>query len=317
VTGKLVLLDVGQGDAILLHDTESNSALIVDCALKGARRARSYLRDHAIDDVLGVVVTHLDTDHYAGIPELMRTVTPKTVAMNMIKGFRDSHPSLQAFVVQMAGQHRKKNFAILAPRNGDTLGDESGAIHVQFLAPTDAEKFAAQQKNDANGASTVARVRVGGLVALLPSDSPATRWRRLIDDYPQEMRADVFVLPHHGGPLSNDDVPLETILDHVGPRVIAISVGARNSYGHPDLTVLRAAGKWAVANRARLICTQLNDACAIDATETGNSAPDVACAGTVVVRSDGDDLKVEAEVSDHAAIVAGLAAPRCKPAAVV
>jgi len=76
----------------------------------------------------------------------------------------------------------------------------------------------------------------------------------------------VLKVAHHGSSTSTSDA----FLAAVRPRLALVSVGANNSYGHPDPEVLARLG-------GALIPTLRTD-----------------LAGTIVVRTDGTRLEVEA-----------------------
>ena len=60
--------------------------------------------------------------------------------------------------------------------------------------------------------------------------------RQIADEQPE---ADLLKVAHHGSATST--IPL--LLDRVHPRFAVISVGARNTYGHPREEVLARRGK--------------------------------------------------------------------------
>ena len=57
--------------------------------------------------------------------------------------------------------------------------------------------------------------------------------KRLIEEYPF-LDTDIFAVGHHGSKYS----ACEEFLSQITPSVSVISVGARNSYGHPDKDTL-------------------------------------------------------------------------------
>jgi competence protein ComEC len=122
---------------------------------------------------------------------------------------------------------------------------------------------------DANLASTVLLVRVGQVRMLLTGDAEAPEEGWLLEHWPQALRADVLKVAHHGSPTSTTP----QFLGAVRPRLALISVGAHNSYGHPGAEVLEAL-------RAAGVQTLRTD-----------------LSGTIVARTDGRRLEVEARSS--------------------
>lgn len=317
LSGRLTLLDVGQGDSIILHQPETATAAVVDCAVPGATQARDYLQEEAVGRVVGVAVTHLDEDHYGGVPQLMRDMRPlpEKIVYGLVKGYRAAHPQVETFLVQMDGYQRRYGFGYERSAEGLTVGDSSGGVLLEFLGPDANEERRATRYNKANFASAVIRATIGDLTAILPGDVPPWRWTRLCNDCPAKLKADVLVLPHHGAAHTGGDVSLEQLLAVVSPAVVAVSVGSRNRYGHPCPTTLDVVGTWARRRGARLVCTQLNEACATGALRNGAPpAPfDRACAGRITVEHGLVGVSVRAARPAHREWVEGLVAARCSP----
>jgi competence protein ComEC len=290
---------------------------VVDCAVPGAAQARDYLRNEAVEHVVGVVVTHLDDDHYGGVPQLMRDMRPRPdkVVYGLVKGYRAAHPQVNSFLVQMDGYQSRYGHGYMRPEAGRTLGDPSSGLLLEFLGPNAEEERRAARYNNANFASAVIRATVGDLTAILPGDVPPWRWGRLRNDYSAKLNADVLVLPHHGAAHVDAAVTLEDLLTVVSPAVVAVSVGSRNRYGHPRPSTLNVVGQWVLKSGARLVCTQLNEACATDAVRNGGAPTpsNRACAGTVTVERGAAGPTVVAGRDDHRSWVASLGAPRCSP----
>ena len=124
----------------------------------------------------------------------------------------------------------------------------------------------ASELTDANLASAVLVARVGGIRFLFTGDAEAAEEEWLLARDPAALRADVLKVGHHGSATSTTP----PFLDAVHPRLALVSVGAHNAYGHPDAGVMRA----------------LHDA--------GAQVLRTDRAGTIVVKTDGRRLEVEA-----------------------
>jgi competence protein ComEC len=104
---------------------------------------------------------------------------------------------------------------------------------------------------------------------LLTGDAEAPEESWLLEHWPSGLQADVLKVAHHGSTTSTTS----QFLAAVRPRLALISVGAHNSYGHPGaevLDALRGAG-------VQTLRTDLS--------------------GTIVARTDGRRLEVEARSS--------------------
>jgi competence protein ComEC len=317
LSGRITLLNVGQGDSIILHQPETATAAVIDCAVPGAQQARDYLREEAVEHVVGVVVTHLDDDHYGGIPQLMSDMRPRPemVAYSLVKGYRKAHPQIDSFLVQMDSYMRRYGHSYLRPEAGQHLGDRARGVLLEFLGPDSDEERKAARYNNANFASAIIRATVGDLTVILPGDAPPWRWGRLCHECPSALDADVLVLPHHGAAHVDSKVSLDDLLSVVNPAVVAVSVGSRNRYGHPRPATLEKVRQWVLKNEARLICTQLNECCATGASQNGGApAPSGRwCAGRITVEHGVEGPTVIPERPAHRTWVEGLSAPRCSP----
>ena len=81
--------------------------------------------------------------------------------------------------------------------------------------------------------SLIIRLTYGTTRVLLTGDSEAKSQLALMKE--TDVRADVLKVPHHGSKTSSPE-----FLAAVAPSVALISVGAGNSYGHPNSETLDA-----------------------------------------------------------------------------
>jgi competence protein ComEC len=258
---ELHLLDVGQGDAIALR-TPRGRWILVDAgrAWRSGDAGRStvipYLR-RAGGELAMVILTHPHADHIGGIASVLTALRPREM--------RDA-----AFVERSAlyRQVLATAEAVGTRWRRVTPGEaiEVDGLALEFLAPDSAWTASL---DDPNEASTVVRVRHGGVRFLLTGDAERGEERWLLDHAAPLLAADVLKLAHHGSATSST----EAFVDAVAPRIAVVSVGAANGYGHPSPEVMR-----------RL-------------TERGTLVLRTDQLGTVVLRSDGS--RIEAEAAGH------------------
>jgi competence protein ComEC len=212
----LSVLDVGQGDAVLLQD--GPHAVLFDTGPPGAPLVRE-LRRAGVRRLGAVVVTHSSSDHEGGLPALLAAMPVDLVLDG--RGPGREH----------GGEGGGARFAGLPPRlprgvpaAGQVL--RAGRIEIEVLWPPPGE----ERRDDPNLTAVVALARAGGVSALLAADaeSPVT----LPLDLP---RVDVLKVAHHG----SEDEGLPALLERLRPRTAVIPVG-RNTYGHPAPGTLRA-----------------------------------------------------------------------------
>jgi competence protein ComEC len=71
-----------------------------------------------------------------------------------------------------------------------------------------------------------------GVRILLPGDIEPEAQTRLMLQHP-DLAAEVLKMPHHGSARQS-----EAFLDAVGARIVTVSAGVDNDYGHPAATAL-------------------------------------------------------------------------------
>lgn len=109
-----------------------------------------------------------------------------------------------------------------------------GAVEIEVLAPsrTGPRPIPGAETEDANDRSVVVAARTPAGRILLTGDIEAPAQRRLMRaGIP--IQADILKLPHHGSRTTTKE-----FLEAVRPGLVLISVGADNTFGHPNPTVL-------------------------------------------------------------------------------
>jgi competence protein ComEC len=255
---ELHMIDVGQGDALDLR-TRRGRWVVVDAGRSwstgdaGRSVVVPYIA-HRGGRVALFALSHPHADHVGGAASLFGALHP---ALFLDPGYVGTTPPYLAALAEA----RADGIPWQRVHPGDSLVVDEAVITA--LAPDSAW---AADLNDANLASTVLLVRVGKVRMLLTGDAEAPEEQWLLDHAPDALHADVLKVAHHGSNTSTTDA----FLAAVHPRLALVSVGANNSYGHPDAEVLERLG-------AANIPTLRTD-----------------LAGTIVVRTDGTRLEVEA-----------------------
>lgn len=255
---ELHVIDVGQGDAIAVR-TPAGRWLLFDAGRnwRGGDAGRSsvipYLRRWG-GELVFFSLSHPHADHVGGGATVLRTLHPNRYLDAAFAGgsepYRASLETARAAGIAWARVHP-----------GDSLAVDS--VTVTFLAPDSVWTTAL---TDPNLASTVAMVRFGAVRFLLTGDAEGPEEAWLLARWASQLHADVLKVGHHGSATSSTDA----FVAAVRPRVAIVSVGARNSYGHPSNTVMQ---RLLAANALVLRTDQL---------------------GSVVVRTDGRIVTVRA-----------------------
>jgi competence protein ComEC len=203
---RIEILDVGQGDAILLQPPEA-PAVLVDGGPPGDDLA-GKLDDAGIDSLGAAVITHDQSDHAAGVEELLSRVPIK----RLIYGRLDPRTLTR---VDAAGVTPERVAA------GSEL--RSGGLRLQVLWPPRELLVGAVAGEDPNQLALVLEARWHDFSMLLTADAEAESVP--LDPGP----VDVLKVAHHG----SDDAGLGPLLERIRPQLAVISVGADNPYGHP------------------------------------------------------------------------------------
>jgi competence protein ComEC len=255
---ELHVLDVGQGDAILLR-TDAGRWVLFDAgpAWRGGDAGRSTILPYILrrgGSLEAFVLSHPHTDHVGGAASVLGAMRPHAYWDAAFAGGSD------AYGLSLAAA-RKQGIAWRRVHPGDSVLIDG--VSLTFLAPDSSWTVGL---NDPNLASTIALVRFGVVRFLLVGDAELAEEEWLLEHHRDELRADVLKVGHHGSSTSSSDA----FLAAVHPDVAVISVGAANKYGHPSADVLRA--------------LSLVGAEVLRTDE----------AGTVIVRTDGEHIEIEA-----------------------
>lgn len=215
------MLDVGQGDAVLVQTPEGHEVLIDGGAHRGVLRevaAQQSWFDRHIDLV---IATHPDTDHVGGLVDVLERYDVDLLLMTEVVG---GSPAAAAFASAM----KEEGAAVIPARAGQVIQlGASTTIHV--LAP--ASGTAGWKPNTA---SIIVKIVYGDTAVLLTGDAPSSVEDYLAETYGVGLRANVLKLGHHGSKTSTSDY----FLDTVDPQYAVVSAGHDNRYGHPHQSVV-------------------------------------------------------------------------------
>lgn len=217
---QLTVFDVGQGLAIwqqaaehnLLYDLgdrfSSNFNLLQAVVLPALYRA-------GVDRLERVYIGHWDRDHSGGLSALVSPYEKLEVGQWWLPIER--HKYLEHYI--------------------------PAAAHIERCYPTDWQSFGTIRLRhlslqravvNGNNASCVLQIDIYGQRILLPGDIEKAAELRLVALYGQQLRSDILIAPHHGSHSSSSELFLQT----VAPRLVVISAGYQNRYGHPHKQVL-------------------------------------------------------------------------------
>lgn len=208
---RVSVLDVGQGDAILLQPAGA-PAVLVDAGPAGAGLA-AKLRAAGVERLGAAVVSHDQSDHAGGVRELLSSL-----------------PVGRLIHARLGHELRAAASAAGVPLRRLARGGSlrSGRLRLQVLWPPSELLEGPLGSEDPNRLALVLLARWGRFEMLLPADAEAEVTP--LDPGP----VDVLKVAHHG----SEDAGLGELLDRTRPRLAVISVGAGNPFGHPAPTTL-------------------------------------------------------------------------------
>ena len=233
------VLDVGQGDAILIVAPGGKTAL-VDASVPGSgKKILAAMGRYGVDHIDLFITTHAHADHIGGADEVIKGTKVFKVldskVPNTTKNYEDFLDAIEARV-----ENPQDNFITAAP--GQTFDLGSGAI-ISVLAPIQPLFTKDQLRsggNEPNANSVVTRLDYGAFSILLTGDAEAQTEQRMMEGGAR-LDAKVLKVGHHGSKYASS----EDFLRQAKFKDAVISCGADNRYGHPSQEVLdrlRAAG---------------------------------------------------------------------------
>lgn len=230
---QLTMLDVGQGDSILVRD--GRHVVLVDGGGRiddprfGETTLLPLLVDRGVQRVDILVVTHVHPDHCGGLPAV---VSRLDVGEVWISPRRFRGDCAQRLLEATAA--RKVPIRLVRPR--EKPGDAAlGSLRIVALTADRTFK-----RGTENNASVVLRISGGGRTILLTGDIERESEALLAATH--DLRADILKVAHHGSHTSTT----RPLLDAVQPRLGLISCGRGNLFGHPHAAVLEALAAYGV-----------------------------------------------------------------------
>lgn len=208
------VLDVGQGLAVLV-ETQGETVL-VDCGSSNNNAAQvvyNKLMEHYDKTIDALVLTHLDHDHIDGIAELMERIRVKKL-----------------FMYQPLVEEKQAREII---KNSEETGTE--VVLVSSEQTLDFKlievKLLPVAKGKDMGLSVLVTHQENDLLITGDVDQKGESYLLSTYSLPD---IEFYVVGHHGSKTSTS----VNLLEKTKPEIAIISVGARNSYGHPTKEVL-------------------------------------------------------------------------------
>lgn len=220
-TLEVVILNVGQGDAIFVRTPKGHTMLI-----DGGPHAKVV---NELQDVMGffedhidyVVSTHPDSDHLTGIMSVLGSYTIGEIIISGITSRTELSKNFMRAIEKNGVPVR------LGYSEADVTLDEDVIFDIIYpLAPM------VRTIDKTNNYGIVGKLRYGASSVLLTADVEAPAEESIVR-HGDDLHATVLKVGHHGSKTSSGP----TFLDRINPQFCAISVGKKNRYHHPNPTV--------------------------------------------------------------------------------
>ena len=212
---RITVLDVGQGDAILLQVPEG--AILVDQGPPEADVA-GQLEGLGVHRLVALVLTHPQRDHIGGAADVIAELEVGAVLDPRIPAESEDHDAAVAAA-------REHGVRIVTARAGQRL--RVGALRLEVLWPDGP----GTPGDDPNNHAVVLVATYGRIDALLTADAEGNVTVPLS---PQPV--EILKVAHHG----SADSALPALLELADPEIALVSVGRDNDYGHPTPSAMAA-----------------------------------------------------------------------------
>ena len=223
----ITMLDVGQGDGILLRGPKGDTYFIdggsSDVSQLTKYRIEPFLKSQGVGELDYVFITHGDKDHYSGIEEML---IRQDIGVKVKHLVFPSNWKQDEELQQLGNLARKQGVSLLVMEAGQSIVE--GDMQLVCVQPTMSDT-----KSSGNAGSLVLALYYYDFSMLctgdVEDDGEATLTKRV-----RGQTFDVLKVAHHGSKHSSSMPFLQTIC----PKVALISAGEANSYGHPHKETL-------------------------------------------------------------------------------
>ena len=228
--GSVNLIDVGQGDSIMVTTPLNRQTFLIDVAGKlsyptkpWAKRTvhdqvdnstLPFLKSQGISHIDKIFLSHKDVDHVGNLETILTKFKVKEVNFGI--GL-ENNPRIKSAIKR----HPQVKFKNL--RQEDAF--QTGPIKWQVLWP---QKFSIGE----NGDSLTLLAQIKQKKWLFPGDLDIAGEKAIVKDH--QFKVDYLKVGHHGSRTATS----EKLLDVIQPKFGFISAGINNRYGHPNKETL-------------------------------------------------------------------------------
>ncbi|MED4204479.1 DNA internalization-related competence protein ComEC/Rec2 [Neobacillus mesonae] len=234
--GEVTMIDVGQGDSILIHLPHDKGNYLIDTGGTMSfheepwrRRTKPYevgrdtvvpfLKGKGITRIDKLILTHGDMDHIGGSLSIIEALDVKEIILPAV--IESSETEREIIIAA-----NKKGIPVIRSAAGDrwSVGEN------QFYIVNPKRNYSGER----NSGSLTIVAYLGGLSWFLGGDLDQAGEEKILKSYPH-LTVDVLKAGHHGSKTSSAD----GFIRQIKPKIALISAGEKNRFGHPHNEVLK------------------------------------------------------------------------------
>lgn len=273
-------INVGQGDATLIQHSNGKTVLIdAGNTGKGKNAVLPFLQTLGVTSLDYLVASHYHADHIGGLDEVIESLSPDSIRSVLDRGSNQPMPTTKAFSQYWSAADNTNRHSQIALGQTIELLDN---VSLRCLATDgvvlnygDVQNSSKDENNLSVAWLLSSKYSIGGKTYTFKYFTGGdcggvtgtyanleTPLAAVVGD------VDAMKINHHGSRYSTN----QTFLDSLQPEAVVISVGDRNTYGHPAQETL---DRLQHAQSVRFVYQ----------TENGNggTAPKVKVVGTVTI----------------------------------
>ena len=221
-------IDVGQADATLLI-APSGETMLVDTGdwRQDGQEVIEYLESHGVDRIDHLVATHAHADHIGGHEAVIDHFEKHGDGVGAAYDSGVAHTS--ATYDRYLDAIERHDVTLFEVREGEEIPFEG--VDALVLNPPEGDSG-----SDLHYNSVTLAIEFGEFRYLTTGDAEADAEERMVDDWSEDLEADVYRAGHHGSSTSST----EPFLEAASPDVAVISSALESQYGHPHDEVLES-----------------------------------------------------------------------------
>lgn len=239
---RVSFIDIGQGSASIIELSNGRTIVVDGGALSapgfdcGERILAPFLWHRRIGKIDDIVVTHADSDHYSGLPTIIKRFSVKRLWLPHLNRDKKGYADLCDLAKRQRTQIHipdRKIFILEKNARLELLGDIAKMRNKNATGKTNS-----QDEND-NG--LVLKLTTPNFSVIFPGDISRIKERKLVltsDD----LQANILLSPHHGSSTSNSDIFFKA----VQPDYLVISAGKWKNSRFPSQKTLSTAEKMGI-----------------------------------------------------------------------